>query len=64
MTKIDTTMQTGKTSVHKRVRSVSVTLSKYKFDFTILYLLLRRSKCIYRTSDLEFGLESYDFRKF
>ena len=34
-TKIGTAVQTGLTGMHRLVRPVKVTLSKYKFDYTI-----------------------------
>ena len=55
MTKIGTAVQTGLTSMHRLVRPGKVTLLKCKFYFTIVYLSLRRSKCIYGTPDLDFG---------
>ena len=53
-TKIGTVVQTGLTGMHRPVRPVNVALSKCKFDFTIAYLLSRRSKCIYGMLNLDF----------
>jgi len=55
MTKIGMIGRTGLTSMHRPVRPVKVNFPKFRFEFTIAYLSSRRSKCIYGTSNLNFG---------